>query len=347
MTNTELNLTGIEVGDVIRRKDWFPNPIAPQASNSIDLEQAQLTTSADRENTAALGNWQSVVVPKYINDVANARHAGKPEPPKPIAAASVQVVRQDIKGCGTWLAEIYGEAVGVCPDAPAPVAQPTPTIVSTVPGQQSYDQRFNALTSLAITANVKLDAVLKHFGITVALVLAILLSVHTGYAQVHLKFSPEPMAVATSQLAGARDMGRWLIEGCNDGAAPVTLTSERVSMASAMAWIDADDALMVLVAHQKRSAAAWVLKILQYAGQGAAIALAVASKSNYAWSTGLSIGSGVLPQITQIVQGEVPSVTPLLSGVKYPLTLGPGGCFTDHRFAGKMKKPVVTTAEVK
>ena len=175
-----------------------------------------------------------------------------------------------------------------------------------------------------------------------AALLGILLAAFTlaAPAQVHLKFTPEPMAVPVAVMASARDMGRWLVEGCNDGTAPVTMTSERLSMASPIAWIDEGDALLVLTGHQKRSAAATIVKILQYAGEGAAIALAVASRSNYAWSTGLSIGSGVLPQVVQIVQGEVPSITPLMSGMKYPVTLAPGGCFTDHRFAAKVKKPV-------
>lgn len=166
-------------------------------------------------------------------------------------------------------------------------------------------------------------------------------------AQVTVRFTPEPMVVPASQLATARDLGRWTVIACNDGPATVSLPSERIDLAAGnIRLIDADDALLVLTAAQKRTVAATVAKYGTTAAQIVALGLAVASRANLPTSAALSLGSAFLPQLAGIAQDQVPSVAPLTSSVKYPVVLEPGGCFTDHRFAGKMKSPQIVIARI-
>jgi len=168
--------------------------------------------------------------------------------------------------------------------------------------------------------------------------LAILVAA-SGFAQTTVKFSPEPMAVPTAQIANARQLGRWLVEACNDGTAPVTMTAQRLSMAApAIAFIDPDDALLVLTTAAKRSFWGSVAHYAQIGGSLAAVGLALA-KGNADLTTGIGVGSSLLPGIVQLAQGQTPAVTPLVSTVKYPVTLSPGGCMDDHFFAAKLKNP--------
>jgi hypothetical protein len=168
-------------------------------------------------------------------------------------------------------------------------------------------------------------------------------------AQVTVRYSPEPMAVPQAVLANARDMGRWLVTACNSPAGQsVLLPWERVAMAAeSIAFIDPDDALLVLTAHVQRSPANRLLIGLRYAGGIAAIGLAVASRSNWAWSTGIGVGAGVIPDVVALVQSSVPSATPLVSTVRWPIILQPGQCITDHWFAGKMRAPRPVTAVIR
>lgn len=180
------------------------------------------------------------------------------------------------------------------------------------------------------------------------LLLSLILMSGAG-AQVTVRYSPEPMAVPTAVLANARNMGRWLVMPCNDLAAPaVTLSWERVAMAAGdIAFIDPDDALLVLTAHVRSSPASRAVLILSYAARGAAIGLAVASKSNVSWSTGIGVGAGVLPDVIDLIRGGVPSAVPLVSTVRWPLVLGPGQCAKDHWFAAKMRRPKPYTAVIR
>jgi hypothetical protein len=183
-----------------------------------------------------------------------------------------------------------------------------------------------------------------------ALIISLLLSCcQCGRGQVTVRYSPEPMAVPQAVLANAHDMGRWLVMACNDPAAPTAqLTWERVAMAGGeIAFVDPDDALLVLTAHVKRSWASKLLIGLRYAGGAAAIGLAVASKSNVAWSTGIGIGAGVIPDVVALVQGSVPSAVPLVSTARWPLVLGAGQCITDHWFAAKMRAPKPVTVVIR
>jgi len=165
-------------------------------------------------------------------------------------------------------------------------------------------------------------------------------------AQVNVRFTPEPMAIPTAQLGGAHELGRWLIEACNDGAAPVTLTPERIDMAAGpIEFIDADDTLIALTSAQRRSAASTVARVAGILGESAAIGAAIA-KTNPIVSTFVAVGSASVPQMVTIAKGQIPAITPLISEVKYPVTLPPGGCFTDHRFAAKMPRVHVFTTRI-
>jgi len=175
---------------------------------------------------------------------------------------------------------------------------------------------------------------------------AILLAALPLYSQVVLKFTPEPMAVPTAAISNAKDMGRFLVEGCNNGPVAISLPWERISMVSTIRFIDQDDALLVLTSNQAKTPAAKIVKTATLLSQALAIALAIASKANFSWSAGLAIGSSVAPAIIQTAEGRVPSIAPLTSGLKYPVDLMPGACFTDHRFAAKTAKVAVTTAVI-
>ena len=161
-------------------------------------------------------------------------------------------------------------------------------------------------------------------------------------AQIHWKFTPEPMSVPTAQVAGARDLGRWVVEACNEGTAAVTISTERVSMASpTIPWVDESDALLVLQAAAKRGFWAQLAHWAPLAAEGLAVGLGITKTISAGATVALSSGATIIPTLTQIAQGQVQSPTPLVSGVRYPVTLPPGGCYTDHRFAGKMKAPQI------
>lgn len=169
-------------------------------------------------------------------------------------------------------------------------------------------------------------------------------SVASAQNQVDVRFTPEPMAVPASVLAKAKDMGRWKVEACLAATATVarTIPMERMSMVSGnIAFIDPDDALMVLNSNARRSTASRITTILSWTGRGTAIALALASRSNSSWSTGIGVGAGLAPDIMAIIQNGItpPSIVPLVSAVKWPITLEPGACMTDHWFAAKMRMP--------
>jgi len=262
----------------------------------------------------------------------------------------------------TWITQ-DGDPVGVCPDLPAVPARP--------PGHVHVGRRLagNYFASCAddtypsdgpAVSAVSDDSVSGTFQpvgnpfgkwyLKVALwLIAVALAAPALRAQVNLRFTPEPMAVPASVLANARDMGRWTVQGCNDGQAAVTLSSERVDLAAGpLRLIDQGDAMLVLNGHVKRSAAATLLHVLSLAGQGVAIGLSVEGTiNNPVASAAMGVGSALIPQITTIVQGEVPSAVPLQSPLKFPLTLQPGQCFTDFRFAARQKNPQVVTGAIR
>lgn len=178
-------------------------------------------------------------------------------------------------------------------------------------------------------------------------VLAVLVLAAPLSAQVSVRFVPEPMIVPTSVLSNAKDLGRWKISACNDGPLAVTIPWERIDQASGdIRFIDPDDAMIVLVGHQKRTAAAQAVRWGSILASGLSIGLAIASKANLRWSTALSIGASVAPAAVQVAQGQIPSIAPLDTGIKYPVTLEPGACITDKRFAAKMKNAHVVTATI-
>jgi hypothetical protein len=169
---------------------------------------------------------------------------------------------------------------------------------------------------------------------------------HAAHGQMKVKFTPEPMSVPTSALYDARSMGRWIVEMCNDGPVPVSLPWERISMATDIRFIDPDDAVLVLLADQRRSVPGAIVRFGSLAGQGAALGLTVASRANALLAAGLTVGSTLLPGMVKIAAGEVPPIAPLTSGLKYPVVLAAGGCATDHRFAAKLKSAHVITVDV-
>src|SRR5262249_36167708 len=131
------------------------------------------------------------------------------------------------------------------------------------------------------------------------------------------------------------------------GPTTVSIPSERIDLAAGnIRLIDTDDALLVLTAAQKRTVAATVAKYGTTAAQIVALGLAVASRANLPTSTALSPGTTVLPPVANLAQARVPSVAPLPSGVKYPVVLEPGACFTDPRFAAKMKSPQIMMTQI-
>lgn len=176
----------------------------------------------------------------------------------------------------------------------------------------------------------------------------LLLAASVLSAQVTIRLTPEPMLVPVAAVPNARDLGRWIVEGCNFGALPVSLPWEQVSMAAppSLRLIDTEDAALVLQSRQKRSMPAVIVTVAGIGAQAAAIGLGLASKANAQWAAGLSIGSTVLPAIGTVAQGQVPSISPLLSTLKYPVYLPPGGCFTDHRFAAKVTNPQVMVFQI-
>lgn len=163
-----------------------------------------------------------------------------------------------------------------------------------------------------------------------------------------MRLLPEPMAVPTSVLANARDLGRWTVVIKNNTALPTVVYVEDILINSGpVAFVTADDALLVLNANVRRSTAQRIVTVLSYAGKGAAIGLAVASRANFGWSMGVGVGASLLPDVITIAQGAVPSAVPLTSNLKWPVTLGPGQAITDHMFAAKMRNPRPVTMVIR
>jgi hypothetical protein len=163
---------------------------------------------------------------------------------------------------------------------------------------------------------------------------------------IKLQATPEPMAVTSSLKL--KSIGRWKVDGCvSTAATDFSLPIQRVTMAfPQVAFLSPADANTVLTTQQSRSFWSVFLVALSWAGKGGSIALAVISKSNIAWSTGIGIGFSALPEIVRLAQGQVPSVAPFLSTLEWPLKLAPGDCFTEHLFAAKMKNPQPVQAVV-
>lgn len=187
----------------------------------------------------------------------------------------------------------------------------------------------------------------------VVLVLLIFLA-SVAHAQIIVRFSPEPMAVPAAVIANAKQLGRWQVDMCNNGSTPVTIPIQRVMMASGnIPLIDPADSTLVLAANVRRSGPARAMRVLSWGLVGVGVATTLIAMRNSGDSTAelmsqvkwLKIGAGVsaagtvIPPIMDAVKAEVPSATPLLSTLRWPLQLGPGGCETDHLFAGKMRSP--------
>lgn len=205
-------------------------------------------------------------------------------------------------------------------------------------GNQSIPEKIKADIALAKTLNNLKPILLIMIGAGLAI---------SAHAQVEVLFTPEPMAVPTAVLANAKGLGRWKISFCNNGSSRVLIPIERIDMASGpISLVDADDAMLVLSAAQKRSFAQKLVTGTSIAGEAAALALAIASKANAGWATGIGLGAGLLPGVSKIAMGQVPSYAPLISSAKYPVSLDPGQCFTDHRFAAKMKQARAFTAVI-
>ena len=172
-------------------------------------------------------------------------------------------------------------------------------------------------------------------------------------AQVTLRFTPEPMAVPTSIVSNARSMGWWGVEGCNDGTTPISVAYERISMASGpIRWIAYDDAVRVLNTQQSKGFWPQFLRYASLAGQGVAIGVSAAGViKNAAATTAIGVGSAMLPAIINLARTQQPAAVTLPTPLKYPVTLSPvgqaGACFSDYRFAAKMKNPVVVTGVIK
>jgi hypothetical protein len=164
-------------------------------------------------------------------------------------------------------------------------------------------------------------------------------------AQISVKLTPEPIILSS---IAARDMGRWTVEACNDGSMPQSVSRERLSIAggSGIRMIDDATATSIMTTETDKSFTSQLVKALGYAGQGLSVALALASKANGRWAAGLAVGSSVLPAVVATAKGYVPAAAITTSTVKYPVTLAPGACMTDHVWAAKVRKAVVIEASV-
>ena len=169
------------------------------------------------------------------------------------------------------------------------------------------------------------------------------------WSQVSIRFTPEPMVVPTSVVSNARSMGWWEVEGCNDGAASANVAYERISMASGtIRWIAYDDAVRVLNTQQSKGFWPQFLRYASLAGQGVAIGVSAAGViKNAAATTAIGVGSAMLPSIISLARTQQPAAVTLPAPLKYPIILPPGACFSDYRFAAKMKSPQVVTGVIK
>lgn len=183
-------------------------------------------------------------------------------------------------------------------------------------------------------------------------------------AQVTVKFTPESMAITAGQLKNANAIGRWQQESCLSLTSPIfrDLNNEDFSIAApTIPFIDWADAVIYLSGAQRKSKAAKVVNGLAVAAGLTATGAEVSSvigrsvkPTNARVAGGLAIGALVLqlmpvliPSISGAAQSQVPQLGPLVSPVKYPYRLQPGGCFTDHRYAGKVPKPEIVVVVIK
>jgi hypothetical protein len=179
----------------------------------------------------------------------------------------------------------------------------------------------------------------------VAMLIVAMLSILAGSAaaQVKVACSPEPIAVLNA--LHVKSMGQWACFVTNAGPSVRTLSPEEIYTAIiAVKPIDPASVAMVLADNQSHTTSGKIVKVLSIAGQLSGVALSLASKANAQVGTALAVGSGFLPQVLSVAQGQVPSTAPYLTQLlSAPITLAPNGqpgaALTKTVFAAKQKNP--------
>jgi len=160
-------------------------------------------------------------------------------------------------------------------------------------------------------------------------------------AQITIKLTPEPMVVPASQLSNAKDLGRWVVQGCNDGSVPATLTVERLSIfAPNIRFIDDADAALVLNNHAQHGPWNVLQRVTNIGSPISAFALEHFGAVSPAMAIGIGMLGQFLPILKNLSETNSETAAPLLVTMQWPVTLQPGACFTDHKFAAKMRNPV-------
>lgn len=178
---------------------------------------------------------------------------------------------------------------------------------------------------------------------------AILLSLGLAaivHAQITIACSPEPPEVVAS--LHMRSTLPWACFIRNDGAGPRTLNAEDVYIGIiGIRPLDPGSALIVLNDKQGHSTAATIIRVATIAGQVAGVVTGFTRTLSPGWSTGLAVGSGAIPTVMQIAQGQVPSTTPFTSALlRDPIVLPQGGAATRMVFCAKQKAPQPITVKL-
>ena len=173
-----------------------------------------------------------------------------------------------------------------------------------------------------------------------------------AFSQVNIKFTPLPNGSIFDSALKAHGLRGLQIDMCNASTtAPRTLSLQQIAMQStAPNLISPAAAASILNTAAKKSTWSQVAKIgmivLQFTGPAGAIAGLVGKLSATTALIISSTASGIAavgPQVVTIIQGQIPSTTPLLPQLTYPVTLAANTCVTDFEFVEyvKLKKGTV------
>lgn len=160
---------------------------------------------------------------------------------------------------------------------------------------------------------------------------------HLASSQIAGRFVPGPVALAA--------VGTWEVELCNDGPVAVTVSPERVSMASgALQLLRPSQALPLLTAKQQSSRKFVLATVAEYAliasgaiGGGGLFAIGTRGLG------ALAVGTGLAHQLENRWRSEVPAIPVSASEDLFArvILLDAGGCSSRSVYAAKQStKPM-------
>ncbi len=147
MTNTTIDVSKVPGAVLVPYFSMFQSLTNGQG---IENQASYMQAEVERANASNIAAF-AFAVKNWTNDALAARDVlHQPPPPKPTVPLLQVFLRMDLPANGgSWLAEVDGAPVGVCPDLPAAVAPSVPAVTGLVPtgtrGQLTVDQKLDGI----------------------------------------------------------------------------------------------------------------------------------------------------------------------------------------------------------